>query len=223
MEDMTVQPKEPSGGASFEEVWAELRENDRETDRQLQKTSRMIEELYAKTDRMIKENAQQIKKTDRQMKETAQQIKETDRQLGKLGIRLGEISEYLMSPKLHKKFEALGFYFNHISRDHGLRDHNNQRLAEIDLLLENSEYALAVEVKTRPTVGDVKDHVRRMEILRRVADEHGDRRKYLGAVAGVVVTDGVLAYALKNGFYVIIPSGETVDIEAPEGFIPRIW
>jgi hypothetical protein len=32
-----------------------------------------------------------------------------------------------------------------------------------------------------------------------------------------------LRYALKNGFYVIVFSGETVDIEAPEGFEPRIW
>jgi hypothetical protein len=56
-----------------------------------------------------------------------------------------------------------------------------------------------------------------------VADERGDKRKYLGAVAGAVVTRTVTAYALKNGFYVIIPPGETVDIEAPEGFTPRIW
>jgi hypothetical protein len=90
-------------------------------------------------------------------------------------------------------------------------------------LLENSEYAMAVEVKTRLTTRDVKDHVKRMNILRRAADEHGDRRKYLGAVAGAVFARGVLEYALKNGFYVVIPSGETVDIEVPEGFRPRVW
>jgi hypothetical protein len=62
-----------------------------------------------------------------------------------------------------------------------------------------------------------------MGILRRVADEHGDRRKYLGAVAGAVMDEEVQGYAVKNGFFLISPSGETVDIENPEGFEPRIW
>ena len=52
------------------------------------------------------------------------------------------------------------------------------------MLLENGEYVLAVEVKTCLTMGDVKNHVRRMEILRGAADGYNDRRKYLGAVAG---------------------------------------
>jgi hypothetical protein len=67
---------------------------------------------------------------------------------------------------------------------------------------------MAVKVKTRLSTRDVKDHVKRMEILRRVADEHDDKRRYLGAVAGAVVTPEVSAYALKNGFFVIVPLRE---------------
>jgi enamine deaminase RidA (YjgF/YER057c/UK114 family) len=115
------------------------------------------------------------------------------------------------------------YWFNHLSRNHELEDQNKKRLAEVDVLLENGEYAMAVEVKTHLTTEDVKDHVKRMGILRRVADEHGDRRKYLGAVAGAVIDQEVSAYAAKSGFYVISPSGETVDIEIPEGFKARIW
>jgi hypothetical protein len=186
--------REPPVGATFESVWALLQE----------------------TAQLTQENA-------RRQKETAQQMKETDRRLGDLGLRLGEATDYLMAPQLHKKFSAVGFNFNHFSRNHVLEDHKGQRLAEIDVFLENGEYAMAVEVKTRLTTKDVKDHVKRMEVLRGVTDEHNDKRRYMGAVAGVVVTQGVLAYALKNGFYVIVPSGETVDIAIPEGFAPRIW
>ena len=157
------------------------------------------------------------------MKETDRQMKETGRRLGELGLRLGDVVEHIMSPKLHEKFAALNFHFNHSSRNHEIKDQNKRSLTEIDILLENGEYAMAVEVKTRLTSKDVKDHVKRMEILRRIADEHNDRRKYLGAVAGAVVTPEVLAYALKNGFYVIVPFGETVSIEAPDSFKPRIW
>jgi hypothetical protein len=60
---------------------------------------------------------------------------------------------------------------------------------------------------------DVKGHVRRMKILRGVADDHNDRRKYLGAAAGAVVDPEASAYARKTGFYVI----------RSEGFKPRVW
>jgi hypothetical protein len=81
----------------------------------------------------------------------------------------------------------------------------------------------AGEVKTRLTREDVQDHVKRLEILRTVADAHKDKRKYLGAAAGAVIDQKVSAYALKTGFYVILPSGEAVEIEAPPGFNPRVW
>jgi hypothetical protein len=219
MENTTVPVQEPSRGAAFEDAWTMFKETERlikemglETDRRMQETDRRMQE----TDRRMQE-------TDRQMQETDRRMQETDRKIGKLSGRLGEIIEHLMSPKLHEKFEDLGYRFNHTSRNHEIKGADKKRLTEVDILLENGDYALAVEVKTRLSTEDVKDHVKRMEILRRVADDHGDGRKYLGAVAGAVIDGEVSAYALRNGFFVIIPSGETVDIETPEGFKPRIW
>jgi DNA topoisomerase VI subunit B len=212
MGEMTVEMREPPKGVSFEDVWAMIQE----TDRQQKETAQMIQELSAKAE-------QRAKETDRQMKANARQQKETDRQIGKLGLRLGDVVEHFMSPSLHEKFKKLDYRFTRSSRNVEIRDHNQQHLAEVDVLLENGEYVMAVEVKTHLTSRDVKDHVKRMDILRRVADERQDSRKYLGAVAGAVVSPEVLAYALKNGFFVIVPSGETVDIKAPEGLQPRIW
>jgi hypothetical protein len=198
MGDTTVQAREPPKGVTFEDVWATLQESGR----QIKETERMFQNMAAETNR---------------------QMKETDRKIGALGSRLGEVIEHIMTPGLYKKFRTLGYQFNHSSRNHDLRDERKQRLAEIDILLENGEYAMAVEVKTRLTAKDVKDHVKRMDILRSVADEHHDQRKYLGAVAGAVISREVSAYALKNGFFVISPSGDTVNVEAPEGFKPRVW
>jgi hypothetical protein len=212
MGDMNVQGYGPPGGLTIGEVWA-----------MLQETDRLIKEMGVEADQRRKEADQQRREADKRRKELERQMKETDRKIGRLGNSLGDVIEHLMCPKLHKKFKKLNFVFNRSSRNIEIRDHDQNPLAEIDVLLENGEYAMAVEVKTRLTTQDVKDHVKRMGILRRAADERGDKRKYLGAVAGAVVTRTVAAYALKNGFYVIIPSGETVDIEAPEGFTPRIW
>ncbi|MDR0452485.1 MAG: hypothetical protein LBH15_05530 [Treponema sp.] len=229
MGDMSVQIQNPSGGINAEDIWVMLRETDRliketaqqmkETDRKMQETAQQMKE----TDRKMQETDRQMKETDRQMKETDRKMKETDRKIGELGGRLGEVVEHIMSPKLRKKFIGRGYYFDRMSRNHDIEDRDGRRLAEIDVLLENGECALAVEVKTRLTIRDVKDHVKRMDILRKVADDHGDKRKYLGAVAGAVIYKGVSEYALKSGFFVISPSGETVDVDAPEHFRPRIW
>jgi len=81
---------------------------------------------------------------------------------------------------------------------------------------------MLVEVKTKPTTEDVKDHIKRLEKMRKYADLHGDKRTFLGAVAGVVITDNVKKYVLKQGFFVIEPSGESFYITSPKGQ-PKEW
>jgi len=49
-----------------------------------------------------------------------------------------------------------------------------------------------------------------------------DKRKFLGAVAGVVVTEEVKNYALNQGLFLIEPSGENFNITPPNGE-PKEW
>jgi len=81
---------------------------------------------------------------------------------------------------------------------------------------------MLVEVKTKLTTTDVKDHVKRLEKMRVYADLRGDKRAFLGAVAGVVMTPNAKKYALEQGFYVVEPSGETFNITPPNGK-PKEW
>jgi hypothetical protein len=63
-----------------------------------------------------------------------------------------------------------------------------------------------------------------MEKLRRYADLRDDKRKYLGAIAGVVFGKVEKIYTFKKGFYVIEPSGDTFNITKPEGiYHPHEW
>ncbi|MDR1574723.1 MAG: hypothetical protein LBS37_01850, partial [Treponema sp.] len=83
---------------------------------------------------------------------------------------------------------------------------------------------IIVEIKNKPSVGDIDDHVERMKKLRQDADLHHDKRKYRGAIAGVVFGENEKTYALKQGFYVIEPSGETFTIIEPKGdYYPKEW
>jgi hypothetical protein len=180
----------------------------------MQETDRKMQE----TDRKIREVAQQIEKTDRQ-------IKATNIHIGGLDNRFGELAEHLVAPNIAEKFNALSFHFNYMSAK--LReiiwDKNKQRSAEFDILLENKGSVIGVEVKSKPSEDDVKDHVRRLEKLRRYKDGIGDKRKIYGALAGAIMPDDVKTAILDAGLYAITQSGDTVKIDVPEGFAPKTW
>jgi hypothetical protein len=181
-------------------------------------TERIGEGLtFEKVWEAIKETDRLMKETDARIKETAEQIKRTDKQIGDLSKRFGESVEYMVVPNLVKKFKELGFVFERAQQNIKITDREDRSIAEIDAFLENGDKAMAVESKVKPSIDDVNDHVKRMEKLREYADRRNDTRKYLGAIAGVVVSKSVRTYALSKGFYVLEPSGDTFVIIEPKG------
>jgi hypothetical protein len=165
-----------------------------------------------------------FQETDRKFQETREQMKETDRKIGELSNRFGELAEHLVAPSIKEKFNALGFHFNQTSQNVAIQDlQNKQVFAEIDILLENGDIAVAVEVKSKPLQKDVDRHLERMEVLRNAANRRNDKRKFRGAIAGAIMNAEVKQYALNAGFYVIEQTGDTVKINIPEGFKPREW
>jgi hypothetical protein len=164
-----------------------------------------------------------FQETDRKFQETDRKMQETDRKISNLGSRIGDLVEQMFAPNILEKFNKLGYAFGKVAPRVRYSDSRGRHIAEVDLLLENGDAVLAVEVKTTLTNNDVRDHVKRMGMLRRYAGEHQDKRKLLGAVAGAVASEGVKAFALKNGFFVLEQSGDTVRITVPDGFKPREW
>ncbi|GHV92148.1 hypothetical protein AGMMS50268_26510 [Spirochaetia bacterium] len=136
----------------------------------------------------------------------------------------GEMVEYMVVPNLVTKFNELGFEFEKTHRDTVIKDPKHDIFTEVDVFLENGNKVMIVETKTKPSIDDINDHIERMEKLRRYADLHNDKRKYLGAIAGMVFGDSEKTYALKKGFYVIEPSGDTFNITEPTGkYYPHEW
>jgi hypothetical protein len=96
--------------------------------------------------------------------------------------------------------------------------------SKLGKLIENGVYVMAVEVKTDLSTEDVNEHIERMDIVRKYADEHEDKRKYLGAVAGGIVSESARKYARRKGFFVLEQTGDTVKIaETPKEWKPREW
>ena len=88
--------------------------------------------------------------------------------------------------------------------------------------LENGEKVILLEIKTNLTEKNIYYHIERLKKMRIYSDLRGDKRVFLGAVAGVVIPDDIRKLALNLGFFVVEPSGETFNITAPHGK-PSEW
>jgi hypothetical protein len=137
-----------------------------------------------------------------------------------LGVRTLEGFSVMVDNIGHRFVATTSF----VCQNAKIKDRKNNIFAQADIILENSEKVMVIEVKTKLTTEDITEHLERMGKLRTHADLHGDKRKYLGAVAAIVTTDNEKAFAFKNGFYVLEPSGETFTIAVPEGsYSVREW
>jgi len=204
---------------SFESVWALIQENAKQHEREMKE----LRERQKETDRIMKESAE---RHEREMKENAREREkekaEFNERLGNYINLFGDFTEYVMAPKLCEKFNELGFNFSTAIRNVRVRDKINSIYFETDAVLENYDKSMIVEIKTQLTIERIKKHIERLEKMRRYADLHGDKRAFLGAVAGVVVADEVREYALNQGFYLIEPAGEDLNITPPNGS-PKEW
>jgi hypothetical protein len=169
-------------------------------------------ERQRETDRIIKENA-------RIQKESTEEF---NNKLGAYINLFGDVTEAMIAPKLCEKFEEFGLYFPRANPNVRINDRINKISFEIDIMLENGEKAMLIEVKTKLTAERIDYHINRINEMRKYANLRGDKRIFLGAVAGIVMTDRVRDYALEQGFYLIEPSGENFNITPPQGK-PKEW
>ena len=216
--------KNPSSNEnlSFEKVWTmfqetdkkiqELRESQKETDWQIKETERIIKERQIETDRQIKE-------TDRILTKKSSEL---NIKIGSLTNLFGDFTVGMVAPMLREKFTEFGLVFPRANLNVVIDDKINKIALEIDIMLENGEKAMLVEVKTKLTTNRIEEHIERLGKMRKYADLHGDKRIFLGAVAGFAVTEEVRKIALKSGFYLIEPDGKNFNITSPEKS-PREW
>ncbi|MCL1928843.1 MAG: hypothetical protein FWG07_08650, partial [Treponema sp.] len=166
-----------------------------------------------------KEVSEGLKKTKKRQEKDALEF---NKRLGALTSLFGDVTEAMIAPKICEKFEEFGFIFPRANPNVRFNDRINNISFEVDILLENGDRAMLLEVKTKLTAERVNKNIERLEKMRKYADLHGDKRIFLGAVAGIVVADEVRSYALNQGFYFIEYAGENFYITPPNGK-PKEW
>ena len=229
MDPVTV-PDYPRG-LTFEQVWASIQELKEYQERSARETrelqAKAAQESKEYQARMAQESKEFQEKMARESKESYDKawrmVKATSKQMGLLNNRIGKLIEHMVGPNLMIKLNAHGFNFTEMSREKEFWG-KDRVLAEVDVLLEGGGSVMIVEVKSKPDMDDIHYHIKRMDVLRAYADGQGDRRKYYSAICGVIFAKDIRDYALRCGFYVIEPSGDSFQVVAPEmENQPRVW
>jgi len=197
-------------------TWDEIREGFKELEKNQEKIQKSQDEAWA----AIRETHDSIFGLNKSRDEAWKAIRETQKNIGGLNNTLGSMVERMMTPDLPRKFKPLGFTFDKISIIKWTIE--GCIYCEIDGLLENGTQVMAVEVKTTLEIEDINEHLERMEKIRKYADEHGDKREFLCAMAAMVVKPKPKEYALKQGLFVIEPRGEDFKVIKPS-IEPRVW
>ena len=232
MEIITAeQAAEAAKGLTFEKVWAalmEMRKTQMETQMEMRKsqmeTQKSLDESQKRIEKNFDESQKRIDKSLNDFqKNTDKTIRDLSKNVGGISNTIGQLTESLFSAQLWEKFNELGYPVTRQNK-HVIISEGKRVLTEVDLFIENGEYAILVEIKTVLGTSHIDDHLKRIEIVRRYLDERNDNRKLLGAVAGGVVEESVANYAYKRGLFVLVQNGDAVAIaDTPHGFKPCEW
>jgi hypothetical protein len=93
---------------------------------------------------------------------------------------------------------------------------------EVDLLVVDTDTAVAIECKSHCSVEDVEEHLDRLSRFKEYFSQYVPFHLY-GAVASIVMPDDVARFAYRKGLYVLAQSGDTIQIRNDDRFRPRKW
>ncbi len=196
-----------------------------ETDKQI----KALSASSAETDKQIKALSASSAETDKQIKALSASSAETDRivkavskQVAGISDAQGDFAEHQVRPKVLQLFQERGIDLNESVFDVSVR-RDGKPYVQVDMLLINSIYSVAVEVKYRLRTQDVDEHATRLALLQKHPIHSVKGTTMYGAVAGMIVSDDVARYAEQKGMFVLVPSGDTVEVANPKDFEPAVW
>ncbi len=150
--------------------------------------------------------------------------KDFDKKLGEITGTWGRFVAEMVQPKIIDMFRERGIAIEMSAQSvKGFKD--KQVFYEIDILLVDTDVAVAVEVKSTLTREDVVEHLERLDKIKQVAPKlfNLSGMQIYGAVAGMIVENKADKYAYQNGLFVLRQKGSIVEIMNDEKFQPKIW
>ncbi len=192
----------------------EFHERMLESDRNMAKSRLEFEKSRMEFDEILK----------RSQRESEKSRKDFNKRLGEVTGVWGKFVAEMVKPRIIKMFKDKGIMIRTALQNVvGLI--GDKKYYEIDLLLINSQIAVAVEVKSSLSVDDVKEHLDRLEKIQKVQPERINMAgaTLYGAVAGIIVENDADKYAYKHGLFVLRQKGSIVQIMNDKEFVPKEW
>ena len=215
---------------TYESVLALIQKNAQEAAQELkdsrQEFKQWMKDFSEEFNKQRQEAALRSEKLEWQMEKTDKQIERTGKEVSTLGSRVGEIIENMVGGDIIEQFQELGYAVTAYSRRKIFGIKGKIGSGEIDLFLENGDVAILVEARTTLKIDDVKEHIEKLEKYRHHVEANGntDKRKFIGAVATGSAAENVIKFAHRQGLYVIVQAGRTVEIlPPPAGFVAKKW
>ena len=185
-------------------------------------TKQDILELFSKQSILFDERLEKSRKDFDLKLDKSQSV--FDKRLGELAGTWGKFVAEMVKPKIVELFKEKNIQLR-TSLQNVEGYIGDERHYEIDLLLINTDSAVAVEIKSSLSVDDVKEHLNRLEKIRKVQPERVNLRgvTIFGAVAGMIIENDADRYAYKKGLFVLRQKGNIVEIVNDEKFKAKGW
>jgi len=221
----------------FEKVWLMFQE----TKDRFQETEKLLKLQSAETDRKFQETDKKFQDTDKKFQDTdmkfqetykmfqeiAKEKKETDRLLRKASEMFtsnwGKLIEALIMPSCLKLFSDRGLDIRQIFPNVIIKGANKEAIAEYDIILANGNDVVIVEVKTTMITKYVDEFAEKLSHVKELMPQYKDKNIY-GAVAGIKYDQGSEKYAIRQGMFVLVNSGENIiKIANTKNFVPKSY
>ncbi len=230
-----------------DEIWQILKEvslSQKETDRRMQETDRLIRESKAETDRLIQaskaETERQKKETDRRMQESKAETDrliqaskaETERQIeenrlfikqidSRWGNQWGDLIEVLIAGSLVHVLNKVGIPVERTVPGH--KGAYQNKTQEFDVLALNGEQMVVVETKSFLNKTKVNAFLSLMRDFKNYCPEF----KHLTVYGGVACLNGrgkVFEYAEKKGLFVLqVEGNKNAVLRNTQSFKPEVF
>jgi len=203
---------------TYETVLALIREQSLEFRKSLAESSKKfennLEESGKRFERNLEENSKKLEIEDKKLQKKIDSL---------TGV-WGKFVEGLVLPKIIEMFQSRGIEIE-ISAQSVKGFKNGQEFYEIDILLVDTNIAVAVEVKSTLSIDDVNEHLARLDKIRQVKPKlfNLSGATIYGAVAGMIIEQDADRYAYKKGLFVLRQKGNIVEIVNDDKFKPTEW
>ena len=129
----------------------------------------------------------------------------------------------MIEPNILKLFAKRGIKLREVQNRVKIYKGTGEQEAEIDMLLINSEYSIALEVKTTLNIDAVNEHLERLDRIQNNPPKGIIGTILLGAVTGLRIEEQADKFAYRKGLFILKQKGEIVDIANDDKFNPRKW